>query len=246
MKNYGICNLSAIPVRKSPGSIYEMVTQILFGEIFSVVKHEKKWTKIINEFDNYVGWVNNTQIRFINDKEYNFLSSKKKIYSIDKFGYVLNNKYEKIYLPLGCSINSCEFLETKYIGEKSKKINSSVANTVKLYLNTPYLWGGKTNYGIDCSGFSQQVYKLHGININRDASQQALQGKIVKNKNSSEGDLAFFGESKKSITHVGILLKNKKIIHAYGKIRIDKINNRGILNLETKKITHKLVEIRSY
>ena len=246
MKDYGICQLSVIPVRKSPGSTNEMVTQILYGETFSIIKYEKKWSKVSNQFDNYQGWVNNSQIRFISKKEYQFLNTNKSIYSLDKLGYVINEKNEKIYLPLGSLVSSCNFLETKFIGKKSNQIKNNIVETLKLYLNSPYLWGGRTNYGIDCSGFSQIVYKIQNIKINRDASQQAIKGDIVKRKDSNQGDLAFFGDSKKKITHVGVLLSLNEIIHAYGKIRLDKINNEGIINSETKKITHKLIEIRTY
>jgi len=246
MKDYGICQLSVVAVRKNPGSTNEMVSQVLFGETFSIIKYEKKWSKISNQFDNYRGWINNSQIRFISKKEYQFLNTNESIYSLDKLGYIINNKNEKIYLPLGSLVSSCDFLETKFIGKKTNHIKNSIVKTVKLYLNTPYLWGGRTNYGIDCSGFSQIVYKIQNIKINRDASQQALQGNIVRRKDSNKGDLAFFGDSNKKITHVGLLLSINEVIHAYGKIRLDKINNKGIINSETKKITHKLVEIRTY
>ena len=108
------------------------------------------------------------------------------------------------------------------------------------------MWGGRISYGIDCSGFSQIVYKIQGIKINRDASQQAIQGKKIDRKNISEGDLAFFGKSKNKLTHVGIMINKNEIIHAYGKIRIDKLDVNGIINSETKKITHKLIEFRSF
>ena len=246
MNDYGICQLSVIPVRKSPGSNNEMVTQILYGETFSIIKYEEKWSKISNQFDNYHGWVNNSQIRFINKKEYEFLNSNKSIYSLDILGYIINDKEQKIYLPLGSLISSCDFLKTKFVGKKTNHIKNNIIKTLKLYLNSPYLWGGRTNYGIDCSGFTQIVYKIQNIKIKRDANQQALQGDIVKRKDCNKGDLAFFGDSKKKITHVGVLLSTSEIIHAYGKIRIDKINDKGIINSETKKNTHKLIEIRTY
>jgi len=111
-------------------------------------------------------------------------------------------------------------------------------------LNVPYLWGGKTYSGIDCSGFTQLVYKLNKIKINRDAYQQAEQGKTIDLVNAKEGDLAFFGN--KEITHVGIILKNQKIIHAFGKVRIDVLNKKGILNLDSNSISHKLIKVCTY
>ena len=115
------------------------------------------------------------------------------------------------------------------------------------YLNSPYLWGGKSPFGIDCSGFTQMVYRINGLKLKRDASQQAKQGKKIKLiKNSKAGDLAFFKNSKGVITHVGIILEKNQIIHAHGKVRIDKLTNKGIYNVIEKKISHNLATIKSH
>ena len=110
-----------------------------------------------------------------------------------------------------------------------------------MYLNTPYLWGGKTPFGIDCSGFSQMVYKLNGYNLLRDAYQQATQGEILSFIEESEaGDLAFFDNEEGKITHVGIIMNDNYIIHAHGKVRIDRLDHFGIMNIDTMRHTHKL------
>jgi cell wall-associated NlpC family hydrolase len=114
------------------------------------------------------------------------------------------------------------------------------------FLNSPYLWGGKTPFGIDCSGFTQTVYKINNIRLDRDANQQANQGTLVSKKEIKSGDLAFFGETENSITHVGIMLNKKRIIHAFGKVRIDTINLKGILKSNEREITHKLLFFRTY
>ncbi len=246
MKKYGICQLSVVPVRKSPVSTSEMVTQILFGEIFSIVKYEKKWSKVFNEFDNYQGWINNSQIKFIEKKDFELIKSNMPVYCLDMKGYVKNINKEIISVPLGSLISSCIFLKNIYFGNTSISSKNNIIKNAKLFLNAPYLWGGRIPYGIDCSGFSQIVYKIQGIKINRDASQQVIQGKKKDIKSLSNGDLAFFGDSIEKVTHVGIMLNKNEIIHAYGKVRIDKINHKGIINSETKKITHKLIEFRSY
>ena len=116
-----------------------------------------------------------------------------------------------------------------------------MTSTAYLFLNAPYLWGGKTPLGIDCSGFTQLVYKINGVKLKRDASDQALQGQTLSFIEESEpGDLAFFDDSEGNITHVGLLLENHRIIHASGMVRIDKIDQSGIFNIETQSHSHKL------
>jgi len=116
-----------------------------------------------------------------------------------------------------------------------------LAKTAYLFLNAPYLWGGRNLLGIDCSGFTQIVYKINGIPLDRDASQQALQGQTLSFIEESEaGDLAFFDDTEGNITHVGLLLEDHHIIHASGCVRIDRIDQSGIFNSETQSHTHKL------
>jgi cell wall-associated NlpC family hydrolase len=129
--------------------------------------------------------------------------------------------------------------EGNQIEKQQPKVN--ILQTAFLYLNAPYLWGGKTPFGIDCSGFTQMVYKLNGYNLFRDASQQALQGEALSFIEESEaGDLAFFDNEDGKIIHVGIMMDNNYIIHASGKVRIDRLDHLGIYNAEINKHTHKL------
>ena len=129
-----------------------------------------------------------------------------------------------------------------FSGQLSKE---EIVNKAYLFLNSPYLWGGRTPFGIDCSGFSQMVYKLCGYHLQRDAKQQATQGEVLSFIEESEpGDLAFFDNEEGVITHVGIIMKDYYIIHAHGKVRIDLLDHSGIYNLDTKKHTHKLRVIK--
>ena len=133
--------------------------------------------------------------------------------------------------------------EGKTISKKLPK--KQLIDTAILYLNSPYLWGGKTPFGIDCSGFTQMVYKLNGYKLLRDASQQATQGEALSFIEESEpGDLAFFDNAEGVITHVGIIMEDNYIIHAHGKVRIDRIDHTGIFNSEARMHTHKLRVIK--
>ena len=117
--------------------------------------------------------------------------------------------------------------------------------TAYLYLNSPYLWGGKTPFGIDCSGFTQMVYRLNGYHLFRDASQQAKQGEALSFIEESEpGDLAFFDNAEGEIIHVGIIMRDNYIIHAHGKVRIDRIDHSGIFNVDSNQYSHNLRVIK--
>ncbi len=113
------------------------------------------------------------------------------------------------------------------------------------FLNMPYLWGGRSPAGIDCSGFTNIVYKLAGIRLRRDAWQQSEQGILINFIDEARpGDLAFFQNEEGKIIHVGIILQQQKIIHASGRVRIDTIDHYGIYDEELKKYTHQLRLIR--
>mgnify|MGYP001996050098 CR=1 FL=1 len=244
--NFGICHLSIIPVRQEPCSKSEMTTQLLYGETYQILKRKDRWCYIKNSYDNYKGWLNYSQLKEISIKEYNTIKLKKKVFSIDIKGVVkedLNDKNTTM-VPIGSQVSSCEYLKQMFNGNTTVNINKNIIDISKLYLNTPYLWGGRNNYGIDCSGFTQNVYKIKGVFIERDAYMQAKNGIKISYEDIEAGCLAFFGIEK--ITHVGILLNKKSIIHSFGKVRIDHFNKNGIMNFETKKITHNLLEIRKY
>ena len=128
---------------------------------------------------------------------------------------------------------------------EGKKAKDNLIQTAFLYLNTPYLWGGKSPFGIDCSGFTQMVYKLNGYRLLRDASQQATQGEALSFIEESEaGDLAFFDDREGNINHVGIIMPDNYIIHVDGKVRIDRLDHTGIFNREKRNYTHQLRVIK--
>ena len=207
---------------------------------------------IVLDFDDYEGWICNKQFKFLTEDQYNELSDQNIVLSSDLVEYIYGEKNVLIPIPLGASISflnisiinveNFAFDGLKISGIKQK---SNLINTAFMYLNAPYLWGGKTPFGIDCSGFTQMVYKLNGYKLFRDASQQAMQGEALSFIEESEpGDLAFFDNDEGNIVHVGIIMDDNYIIHASGKVRIDRLDHLGIYNAETNKHTHKLRVIK--
>jgi hypothetical protein len=249
---FGICNLAIIPLRFEPSDKSEIVSQVLFGEHFEILEQVKQWSRIKLQYDNYEGWVDAKQYQTISESNYIQLSKDATILSADLIEYITGDRNVLVPIPLGSSlsflnhneinINNYDFEGSKTNGIKDKK---HLITTAYLYLNAPYLWGGKTPFGIDCSGFTQMVYKLNGYNLMRDASQQATQGEALSFIEESEpGDLAFFDNEDGNIIHVGIIMENNYIIHASGKVRIDRIDHLGIYNPEINKHTHKLRVIK--
>ena len=251
---YGICNLSIVPLRLEPSDASEMVSQILFGEHFKVLEKRKKWSKIRLQFDKYEGYIDNKQYEKITENTYQELSTEKKHLSADLINFITDTQNNLITIPIGSSlpffngenikINTTPF---SYNGNvySEKLPKEELLKKAFLLLNTPYLWGGKTPFGIDCSGFTQLIYKLCGYHLLRDAKQQATQGDSLSFIEESEpGDLAFFDNAEGDITHVGIIMKDYYIIHAHGKVRIDILDHSGIYNLDTQKHSHKLRVIK--
>jgi len=244
---YGVCNLSIVPLRIEPSDASELISQVLYGEHFKVLEQRKKWSKIRLAFDTYEGWIDNKQYVEISEEIYNTLNSEKPKLSTDLVEFVYDKNQQLYPIPLGSTLNNLHLLNHSHDGEVTETIKpkSNLIDTAFMYLNAPYLWGGKTPFGIDCSGFTQMVYKLNGYKIFRDASQQATQGEALSFIEESEaGDLAFFDNSEGKIVHVGIIMNDNYIIHAHGKVRIDRLDHSGIYNVDSRIHTHKLRVIK--
>ena len=244
---YGICNLSLVPLRDDPADTSELVSQVIYGDFFKVLEQRKQWSKIRLAFDKYEGWVDNKQYVEISEDQYNALNKETPKLSTDLVEFIEDDNNQLFPITIGSSLNGLSLLNHKYdgasISEKNKK--SNIIQTAFTFLNAPYLWGGKTPFGIDCSGFTQMVYKLNGYKLLRDASQQATQGEALSFIEESEpGDLAFFDNSEGEIIHVGIIMKDNYIIHAHGKVRIDRLDHSGIYNVDKNTHTHKLRVIK--
>ena len=244
---YGICDLSIVPLRGKPADSSELVSQVLYGDFFKIIEQRKNWSKIRLAFDSYEGWVDNKQYLKINQENYKSLKKETPQLSLDLVEFIQDINQQLHPVLLGSSLNGLKLLNHKFDGTfvNCKNPKENLIQTAFLYLNTPYLWGGKTPFGIDCSGFTQMVYKLNGYKLLRDASQQATQGEALSFIEESEpGDLAFFDNIEGVITHVGIILKDNYIIHAHGKVRIDRLDHSGIYNVDKNIHTHKLRVIK--
>lgn len=253
---FGICNLSIVPLRLEPSDLSEMVNQVLFGEHFTVLEQGKKWSKIKLAFDGYEGYIDNKQYREITETDFRELEESAKHYAGDLIDFITDNSNRLTTIPLGAHLpffkdNSIQINQQRYTYEGKFNAGplpkSDIVRIAYMFLNVPYLWGGKSPFGIDCSGFTQTVYKLCGYDLLRDAKQQATQGEVLSFIEESEpGDLAFFDNKDGVITHVGIIMNDYNIIHAHGKVRIDKLDHSGIYNVDTQQHTHKLRVIKRF
>ena len=234
-----------------------MVSQLLFGEQFSILKSIGSWKKIRASFDGYEGWIDEKQFIEISEEDFQLLRNPYESVSLDlvqvavhkdQFNTILLGSNLPFYNVDTCRLGDQEFTYTGHSRKFDSKINKNVlVENAYMYLNAPYLWGGRSPFGIDCSGFTQMVYKLNGIPIPRDASDQAQAGTLVNfPEEAHPGDLAFFDNEEGLITHVGIILPGAQIIHASGKVRVDKFDHYGIHNTELRKYTHKLRLIKKF
>ena len=249
---FGICNLAIVPMRFEPSDRSEQVSQLLFGDHFKIIEKDLKWVQIETAFDKYIGRIDSKQFYNLTEEQFNAIENAPEILNGDLIEYVSIPNNHLMPIPLGSclsfldneniNVSNYTFEGLKTCGIKDK---SNLIKTAFMYLNSPYLWGGKTPFGIDCSGFTQMVYKLNGYRILRDASQQSTEGEPLSFIEESEpGDLAFFDNEEGNIIHVGIMMENNYIIHASGKVRIDRLDHLGIYNAELNRHTHKLRVIK--
>lgn len=245
---YGICHLSIVPIRTHPDDSAEMCSQLLYGEHMKVLESRKKWSRVRTAYDSYEGWVCNNQFATITETDYKELDSKSNPdFSSDIIAHACSSEGMLLPLLLGSIVSSSPLLQHQFEGHSisGKQSKTNLVEIALLYLKAPYQWGGKTPFGIDCSGFTQMVYKINGHFLKRDAEQQSQQGEPLSFIEESEpGDLAFFDNNEGIIDHVGIILKDNYIIHAHGHVRIDRLDHTGIFNTEKKLYTHKLRVIK--
>ncbi|TMM55854.1 NlpC/P60 family protein [Maribacter algarum] len=245
---YGICPLSVVPIRATADDAGEMVSQLLYGEHFKILEHRKRCSRIRLAFDGFEGWVSNRQIVIIEEKDYEILENSNNVkYSSDLISFVSEDSGTLLPIIIGSSVQKVKALPHTFEGSTidSKREKFNLVQTALTYLNAPFLLGGRTPFGVDSSGFTQMVYKINGYSLKRKSSEQSVQGEALSFIEESEpGDLAFFDNKEGIIDHVGIIMKDNYIIHAFGKVRIDRLDHTGIFNAETRNYTHSLRVIK--
>ena len=253
--NIGIARISIIPLRSEPSDKSEMVSQLLFGDHYTIVdiSENRNWVKVQMYFDGYEGWMDAKQLHLISNDYFDQINSSDYKICTDISSTILFHKHQTtIVLGSILPIATNELFKVEeqlaFNGESkslsSKRDAEYVKQTAFKYLNSPYLWGGRSPFGIDCSGFVQIVYRVASYKLPRDAYQQARLGGEIEFNKALSGDLAFFKNEEGRITHVGIVLEDNEIIHASGKVRIDKLSKDGIIYAQSGILTHQLDSIK--
>jgi hypothetical protein len=229
-------SVAVAPLRFDPSDRSEMVSQGLFGEELEVLEKQEKWSMIRMKEDGYEGWIDN--------KQWESVSVHDELVQVNlPLIQCHQSSIDMIWLPAGAKAPNAWITSSSSVKWTGSLLD--IEKCAMLFLNTPYLWGGRTAMGIDCSGFTQLVFRLNGILIPRDAYQQADIGTTVTfTEESQTGDLAFFDNAEGRIIHVGIILRDSdngcRIIHASGKVRIDALDHQGVFHSEQLVYTHKL------
>ncbi len=245
----GICIIGFVALRAAPTHKSEMVSQLCFGDTFTVLEVENGWKYISMDYDNYQGWIHSSQMTTIPDEDYKHLNDCEHALAGDALGIIRQSDGARFHISAGSSlyINSSGIMKVAgktfhYEGSRvspQKMEMEKITEVASVFLNTPYLWGGRTVFGMDCSGFTQVVFKMLGIKLPRDANIQSGTGDPVHLIHEAQpGDLAFFGKPEEGIDHVGILCGDNTIIHSHGMVRLDKIDHQGIFNTSTGKYSH--------
>ena len=254
--DYGVCRLAIVTVRKEADQKSEPLTQLLFGDHYEVgeLSKDQKWLSITINADQSTGWIDKLQHHSISQEYHQQIGLANFKITTDIASTMLYKK-SQLTIVLGSivPISASELFkmeeqfsfigETKSLGQR--RDFEFLRDIAGKYLNAPHFPGGKSPFGIDAPGFTQMAFRLAGYQLPRETHQQWLQGKAVDDAGSAvPGDLVFFKGKDGKVNHTGILLEEQKIIHCFGRVRVDFLMEEGILAAETKIYTHALAGFR--
>ncbi len=249
---YGICIKGQTAVRSEHTESAELVTQMLFGETCKIVDQKSDWYFVYTDTDQYLGWIDIKCVHILDHNDYQNINKHWHPVLSSPYGLIETEK-EKIMISQGSTLpflnnNDIQIGSNKYkLVSGSTETNKNAADYALDLLGTPYLWGGRTILGLDCSALILNIFKIKRFLLPRDASEQVSYGDSISFLHEAQkGDVCFFDKPDGRITHIGILLDNKNIIHASGEVRIDSIDHQGIYNQDQKKYTHHLRVIKRF
>lgn len=257
-QQYGICRVAVAPIRTEQSDRSEISSQLLFGEHVEILEQTDRWLFVRNACDGYEGWMDFKQLSSLSAAQYAAHQHYHTLAPAQALNVITAADGSNYYLSPGskipaykdgfCYLGTDQFQVsfTPHVPD-SKPSAAEITNTALFFKNVPYQWGGRTLFGIDCSGFVQTVFKLNGVNLKRDAWQQAEEGSTVDFLPEVQtGDLAFFDNDKGRIIHVGLMLNANEIIHASGRVKIDTMDSEGIYSSELGRYSHKLRIIKRF
>ena len=260
MSKYGICHLAQAPLRDTISHSSEMISQVLFGDIVEIKDKYQNWHEVETVFDGYEGWLDEKQFIPLDQADFEAMKAEKN--PVFSAGFVSETERETDHavfrIGMGCRLPLFQNgafklgkLDYSYkspvweIPADAEQKRKSVMERALLLMNTPYLWGGKSSAGLDCSGFTQLIFRTCGIHLLRNASQQATQGTLINLLAEAQtGDLLFFDNENEQIVHVGIYNGNGHVLHSSGCVRIDPVDHEGIYRQDLGNYSHHLRLIR--
>ncbi len=249
-----VCSYGFIPVRSHPSERAQLETQILFGESYETLEYSPGWWRVKCHYDGYEGWIDEKLMTKMNEQEVKSWNDAAGVLVSAPFAKAVKEPETSVQILTAGSrvvfngpernsfnLGACEYYWQGALPARRPDIEE----TARAFLNAPYLWGGRTFFGIDCSGLVQVVFKLAGVALPRNASQQIHNGSVVAFVEEARiGDLAYFDNEQGDVTHVGICLQKGRVLHASGSVRIDTLDHQGIYNHQKRSYTHRLREIK--